>query len=97
METIAMVWGFWPLLILNAGARAITRRREENVGQRTLDRLVGTWGLFALIWAVCMLAGTPPQVYLIPDPANTILFWLVGAGLGGVIIYRSWQGRAGQG
>ena len=86
--TIAMFMGFlfpfWPLVVI----APIQRRRY------ILYYMTAAWGMMALVWVVSRFAPYRITFHLIPEPFDSILFFVAGAVLIAVQIgKRYWQHR----
>jgi len=74
-QTIFWGMGFffslWPLVILSP-----LQRRRHILFNMTL-----AWGIMAIVWIASLFSPTPRISFLIPEPLNTILFFVSGLAL----------------
>jgi hypothetical protein len=79
----------WPLFIITAFAYSLQSTGGRNwlrtLGQRIMKNLFATWLVLFFIWLVTLFAGEPVPT-LLPEPANTILFF---AGFGLLMILEA--------
>lgn len=77
-QTIAFVFSFvfafWPFIVL-----VPIQRRKHILYYMTL-----AWGFTVLLWAASFFSPVPNRFTLIPEPWNTVLFWLTGVVLIGI-------------
>ncbi len=69
------------MLILAIFFGTIARSKKKIWGSTIILNMLMAWGLFALLWVVLKVTGLEPPGYLIHQPANLILFWIIGAAL----------------
>ncbi len=68
----AMVFPFWPVILIGT---------LFGFGFQDLRPLVIVWVALMLIWLIARGAGAAPLFPLIPEPINSTLFFVTGAGL----------------
>lgn len=81
-----LVLGFfyplWPVIVLTP--LRVARRNQ-------LPFLLIAWGFALITWFGYLFAPSPHKFTLIPEPFNTILFFLSGAILAFVIVLRRYK------
>lgn len=79
----------WPLFIVTAFAYSLQSTGGRNwlrtLGQRIQKNIFTTWLVLFFIWLVTLFAGEPVPT-LLPEPANTIIFF---AGFGLLLIIEA--------
>ena len=70
-----IIYILWPLILAAALVRALRGRKSRNVMVESIRRnLLFAWIFLFSIWLL-LLFGPPSSLALIPEPANTILFF----------------------
>jgi HJR/Mrr/RecB family endonuclease len=80
---VGFLFPFWPLVVM----APIQRRRY------ILYNMTVAWGMMALFWIASRFAPYPITFHLIPEPFNSILFFVAGAALITAQIWRRYRQR----
>lgn len=84
-----LLFALWPLMLI--GLPVGGKRRKRSVSPLTGFLLV--WLVLALMRASLLLYSRTPPSFFIPEPLNTVLFFLAGAGVLAFVIIRRVRSR----
>ena len=78
MTIFQVLWGFWPLILIGALTGTLERSKKRNLGSNIVFNMLLMWGFFAIIWVLLKATGLETPGYILQQPLNSIIFWIVG-------------------
>lgn len=71
-------WGFWPLMAVAVLRETLTHARKGKFRSSLAHNLLLFWSFFAVLWVILALNALSPAGYILPQPLNSMLFWVTG-------------------